>query len=133
LFEYCDERSIHRGQPGNDDLVRLETVRCRHRPRSVFNRALRLFQIRMNLLARELRQRSADIGTLFVETLLGFRLVACFTSSEYELERFRGRNGSFVSTLLRFQSTSMLGQSVPGTLFTAATIAVFVYASQRII
>jgi len=42
----------------------------------------------MNLLARELRERSAAIGTLFVETLLGVRLVACFNSSEYESERF---------------------------------------------
>jgi len=70
---------------------------------------------------------------LFVETLLGIRLVACFNSSEYELERFRKRNGSFVSTLMRFQSVSMLGRSVPGTLFTAAAVAVFVYGGQQII
>jgi ATP-binding cassette subfamily B protein len=93
----------------------------------------RFFQIRMNVLALELRERSADIGTLFVETLLGVRLVACFNSSDYELERFRGRNGLFTSTLMRFQSTSMLGRSVPGTFFTAATIAVFVYGGLQII
>ena len=93
----------------------------------------RFFQIRMNLLARELRERSAAIGTLFVETLLGVRLVACFNSSEYESERFRSRNDSFVSTLMRFQSTSMLGRTVPGTLLTAATTAVFVYGGQQII
>jgi ATP-binding cassette subfamily B protein len=93
----------------------------------------RFFQIRMNILARELRERSADIGTLFIETLLGVRLVACFNSSDYELERFRNRNGSFNSTLMRFQSTSMLARSVPGTLFTAATIAVFVYGGLQII
>jgi ATP-binding cassette subfamily B protein len=93
----------------------------------------RIFQIRMNALARELRERSADIGTLFVETLLGIRLVACFNSSEYELDRFRKRNDAFVSTLMRFQSTSMLGRSVPGSLISAATIAVFVYGGQQII
>jgi ATP-binding cassette subfamily B protein len=87
----------------------------------------------MNALALELRERSADIGTLFVETLLGVRLVACFNSSDYELERFRNRNASFVSTLMRFQSTSMLARSVPGTVFTAATIAVFVYGGLQII
>jgi ATP-binding cassette subfamily B protein len=95
--------------------------------------AFRFFQIRMNVLAQELRERSADIGTLFVETLLGVRLVACFNSSDYELERFRTRNGSFTSTLMRFQGTSMLGRSVPGTFFTAATIAVFVYGGLQII
>jgi ATP-binding cassette, subfamily B, bacterial len=93
----------------------------------------RFFQIRMNVLARELRERSADIGTLFVETLLGVRLVACFNSSQFELDRFRKRNGSFVSTLMRFQSTSMLGRSVPGSLISAATVAVFVYGGQQII
>jgi len=92
-----------------------------------------VFQRRMNVLARELRERSADIGTLFVETLLGIRVVACFNSSDYELERFRNRNGSFTSTLMRFQSVSMLGRSVPGTLFTAASIAVFVYGGLQII
>jgi len=93
----------------------------------------RFYQIRMNALALELRERSADIGTLFVETLLGVRLLACFNSSDYELERFRNRNGSFVSTLMRFQSTSMLARSVPGTVFTAATVAVFVYGGLQII
>jgi ATP-binding cassette, subfamily B, bacterial len=93
----------------------------------------RVFQVRMNVLARELRERSADIGTLFVETLLGVRLVACFNSSRYELDRFQKRNDSFVSSLLRFQSMAMLGRSVPGSVISAATIAVFVYGGQQII
>jgi ATP-binding cassette, subfamily B, bacterial len=91
----------------------------------------RVFQVRMNVLARELRERSADIGTLFVETLLGVRLVACFNSSRYELDRFQKRNDSFVSSLLRFQSMAMLGRSVPGSVISAATIAVFVYGGQQ--
>ena len=93
----------------------------------------RYYQIRMTRLARELRERSADIGTLFVETLLGVRLVACFNSSDYELGRFRVSNNSFVKTLLRFQSTSLLGRTVPGTLLTAATIGVFLYGGREII
>jgi ATP-binding cassette subfamily B protein len=93
----------------------------------------RYFQIRMNAQTRELRERSASIGTLFVETLLGARLVSCFNGSEYELDRFRFRNNEFVSALMRFQSTSMLARTVPGTLITAATIAVFVYGGQQII
>ena len=93
----------------------------------------RFYQIRMNKLARELREHSADIGTLFVETLLGMRLVACFNSSGFELDRFRTRNDAFVSTLLRFQSTSLLGRTIPGTILTAATIGVFLYGGQQII
>jgi ATP-binding cassette, subfamily B, bacterial len=93
----------------------------------------RYFQIRMNRLALELRERSADIGTLFVETLMGMRLVACFNASDHELNRFRTRNTSFVSSLLRFQSVSLLGRTVPGTLLSAATIGVFLYGGQQII
>jgi ATP-binding cassette subfamily B protein len=93
----------------------------------------RLFQIRMNVLARELRERSADIGTLFVETLLGIRLVACLNASRHELDRFQKRNAAFVSTLMRFQSISMLGRGIPGSLISAATIAVFIYGGQQII
>jgi ATP-binding cassette subfamily B protein len=93
----------------------------------------RFYQVRIIALARQLRERSADIGTLFVETLLGIRLLACFNASEYELDRFRDRNKSFVGTLLRFQSASLLGRSIPGTILTAATIAVFVYGGQQII
>jgi ATP-binding cassette subfamily B protein len=95
--------------------------------------SFQVFQVRLNILARELRERSAAIGTLFVETLLGIRLVVCFDKAEYELERFKARNASFVSTLLRFQSTTMLGRTIPGALITAATTAVFIYGGQQII
>jgi ATP-binding cassette subfamily B protein len=100
-------------------------------PPSVF--FFRVFQIRLNVLARQLRERSADIGTLFVETLLGVRLVVCLDKTAYELERFKSRNGAFVSTLLRFQSTAMLGRTVPGALIAAATTAVFLYGGRQII
>src|SRR5258708_11407715 len=93
----------------------------------------RFYQVRMTRLALKLRECSAEIGTLFVETLLGVRLVACFNASDFELDRFRARNGRFVSTLMRFQSTTLLGRTVPGTILTAATIAVFLYGGEQII
>jgi ATP-binding cassette, subfamily B, bacterial len=91
------------------------------------------YQVRITRLVRELRERSAEIGTLFVETLMGARLVAAFNASPYELGRFRTRNGSYVATLLRFQRTSLLGRTFPGTILTVATIAVFLYGGQQII
>src|SRR3954453_5962572 len=93
----------------------------------------RFYQTRITKLTRELRQRSADLGTLFVETLLGMRLVACFNASGFELERFRQRNDAFISVLMRFQRTSLLGRTLPGTVLTAATIAVFLYGGRQII
>jgi ATP-binding cassette subfamily B protein len=93
----------------------------------------RFYQTRITQLTRELRERSADLGTLFVETLLGMRLVACFNASCFELQRFRQRNDAFISVLMRFQRTSLLGRTLPGTVLTAATIAVFVYGGRQII
>lgn len=92
----------------------------------------RSYQIRVTVLNRELREKSASIGTLFVETLMGVRLVACFNASEFEMQRFRTANNTYVDTLMRFQKTSMLGRSLPGLVLTVATIAVFVFGGTQI-
>ncbi len=93
----------------------------------------RYYQIRITKLALELREHSAGIGTLFVETLIGMRLLACFNASDYELDRFRQRNDSFVACLMRFQGVSLMGRTLPGTIFTGATIVVFLYGGRQII
>ena len=90
-------------------------------------------QVRIAALALQLRERSADIGTAFVETLLANRLVGCLFSHEFELERFRIRNDAFIATLLRFQRLSICGRSFPGFLLSAATVAVFLYGGREII
>jgi len=77
-----DQRVIHCRQPGNDDLAELETVLRGDRPDSVFDRSVSLLSNPHEPAGPRARERSAAIGTLFVETLLGVRLVACFNSSE---------------------------------------------------
>jgi ATP-binding cassette subfamily B protein len=59
--------------------------------------------------------------------------LACFNASDYELDRFQTKNRTFVATLLRFQSTAMLGRTLPGSILTAATIAVFLYGGHQVI
>ena len=68
-----------------------------------------------------------------METLIGVRLLACFNAGEHEIRRFRQRNTSFVSCLMQFQTVNLLGRTVPGTIFTAATIGVFLYGGEQII
>jgi ATP-binding cassette subfamily B protein len=92
----------------------------------------RNYQTRITALNRELREKSATIGTLFVETLMGVRLVACFNASDFEMQRFQTANDSYVSTLMRFQSASLLGRSLPGLVLTLATVAVFVVGGAQI-
>jgi len=93
----------------------------------------RWYHARLTALAREMRERSAEIGTLFVESLLGVRLLACFNGAAYEVQRFRDRNGSFIAAMLRFQKTSLLGRMVPGGILSVATIAVFLYGGHQVI
>lgn len=92
----------------------------------------RSYQTRITALNRELREKSSSVGALFVETLMGVRLVACFNGSKYEMQRFRAANDSYVTTLMRFQSSSLMARSLPGLVLTLASIAVFVVGGAKI-
>lgn len=100
-------------------------------PASVF--LFHRYRQRVTRLMQDLRERSAETGALFVETLMGSRLVATLNASNYETGRFRHFNGMYVSTLLKFQSASMFGRMVPGTILTVATVGVFLYGGREII
>jgi ATP-binding cassette, subfamily B, bacterial len=91
------------------------------------------YQRRLAASAKQLRERSADLGSLFVETLMGMRLVASSNAGEYEASRFRSRNNAFVDALLRLQITSFLMSALPATILTASTAAVFLFAGRQII
>jgi len=85
------------------------------------------YQRRLTALTRKLRERSADLGSLFVESILGMRVVVSLRANEQEVSRFRAKNDEFVSTMLQVQMASFLAGALPGTILTAATTAVFLY------
>jgi len=91
------------------------------------------YQKRVTDLTREMRERSADLGSMFVDTILGMRVVVSLNASEHEADRFRQRNDSFVGTMLRMQIASYLTGGLPSTILTAATAAVFLYGGWLII
>ncbi len=91
------------------------------------------YQKRLTVLTRQLRERSADLGSLFVDSILGMRVVVSLNAEEHETGRFRERNNAFVQTMLRVQITSFLSGALPGTILTAATAAVFLYGGWMII
>jgi ATP-binding cassette subfamily B protein len=91
------------------------------------------YQRKLVTFTRLLRERAADVGSLFVETLIGMRTVVSSNAGRYEEERFRERNGAFVSTLLRLQMTSFLTGGLPGTILTASTALVFLYGGRLVI
>jgi ATP-binding cassette subfamily B protein len=93
----------------------------------------RHYQRKLMVFTKELRERGADLGSLFVDTLLGMRTVITSNAGDREAGNFRGRNNAFVSTLLRLQMTSFLSGALPGTILTAATAGVFLLGGWMII
>lgn len=94
--------------------------------------AFALFQRRLTALTVQMRERSADLGSLFVDTILGMRVVVSLNAAEHETERFRERNDAFVRTMLRMQVTSFMTGALPGTILTAATASVILYGGWMI-
>jgi len=95
--------------------------------------AFRFYQRKLTDFTRQLRERAADLGSLFVETIIGVRTVVSSNAGDYESARFRTRNTAFVDTLLRLQVTSFLSGALPGTILTASTALVFLYGGKMII
>ncbi len=85
------------------------------------------FQRKLTALTKQLRERGADLGSLFVDTILGMRVVVSLGAGEHEAERFRERNDAYVRTMLKVQIASFMTGALPGTILTAATSSVFLY------
>lgn len=91
------------------------------------------YQRKLTLLTKDLRERAADVGSLFVDTLIGIRSVMAANAGEYEAQRFGKQNSRFVDALLRMQLVSFLSGGLPGTILTVATALVFLYGGKMII
>jgi ATP-binding cassette, subfamily B, bacterial len=100
-------------------------------PLSVF--ALRRFQRRLTGQVKLTRERSAEIGSFLIETLMGMRLVVTSNAEANEVERFRRRNRGFIESLLAMQLTSQLAGAAPGAILTLSTAAVFLYGGSLVI
>jgi ATP-binding cassette subfamily B protein len=90
------------------------------------------YQRKLMALTKALRERGADLGSLFVESILGMRVVVSLRANEYEAGRYKERNDAFVRTMLEAQIASFMTGALPGTILTAATAAVFLYGGWMI-
>ena len=94
---------------------------------------LRHYQRRLTGQVRTVRERSADIGSFLIETLIGMRLVITSRAEETEVARFRQRNRSFIDALLAMQLTSYLAGAMPGAILTVSTALVFLLGGRMVI
>lgn len=90
-------------------------------------------QKRLTAITRVMRERSADLGSLLVDTVMGMRTVTSLRAERHEIGRFRERNDAFVSAMKRMQITSFMAGALPGTLLTASTSAIILYGGWQII
>jgi ATP-binding cassette subfamily B protein len=95
--------------------------------------ALRHYQARLTTQTKTLRERSADLGSFLIETLLGMRLVVASGNEEREAQKFRGLNSDFVQSLLSMQLLSFLASALPGTVLALSTAIVFLYGGKLVI
>jgi ATP-binding cassette, subfamily B, bacterial len=95
--------------------------------------ALQHYQHRLSARVRAVRERSSEIGSFLLETLLGIRLVVSSQAERREADRFRARNQSFLDALLGMQLISFLSGAVPGTILTLSTAAIFLYGGKLVI
>jgi ATP-binding cassette subfamily B protein len=85
------------------------------------------YQRQLTVLTKAMRERSADLGSFFVDSILGMRVVVSLHAGGHEADRFRERNDAFVETMLRVQMASFMAGAGPGTILAVATSVVFLY------
>jgi ATP-binding cassette subfamily B protein len=91
------------------------------------------YQRRLTVLTKRLRERSADLGSFFVDSLLGIRVVVSLNAGEHEAKSFSRLNDAFVDTMLDVQIASFMAGALPGTILAIATASVFLYGGWLII
>ena len=95
--------------------------------------ALRQFQTKLTLQTRTLRERSADLGSFLIESLLGMRLIVASGNERHEAEKFRRLNTGFVQSMLAMQITSFLASALPSSVLAISTAIVFLYGGKLVI
>jgi ATP-binding cassette subfamily B protein len=100
-------------------------------PVSIFT--LRHYQRRLVVKTGELRERSSDLGSFLIESIMGIRLIVASGAQGREIERFRWYNGQFVCSLMSMQMMSFMASALPGTVLTLSTASVFLYGGKLVI
>jgi ATP-binding cassette, subfamily B, bacterial len=95
--------------------------------------ALRHYQARLTVETKTLRERSSDLGSFLIETLLALRLIVATGNEHREAEEFRRRNGRFIDALLSMQMMAFLASALPGAVLAASTAIVFIYGGRLVI
>jgi len=95
--------------------------------------ALRHYQRRLTAETKTLRERSSDLGSFLIESLLAMRLIVATGNEHREAEEFRRRNSRFLQSLLSMQMMAFLSGALPGAVLTISVAVVFLYGGKLVI
>jgi ATP-binding cassette subfamily B protein len=95
--------------------------------------ALVRYRSRLEAAVSGVRDRSADVGSFLIETLLGMKVIVGFNAQEREAQRFRAHNDRFIDALMSMRKLTYLSGGVPGLLLSAGSGAVFLVGGMRVI
>jgi ATP-binding cassette, subfamily B, bacterial len=95
--------------------------------------ALVRYRSRLEAAVTGVRDRSADVGSFLIETLLGMKVIVGFNAQDREAKRFRDRNDAFIDALMSMRRLTYLSGGVPGLLLSAGSAVVFIVGGMRVI
>jgi ATP-binding cassette, subfamily B, bacterial len=95
--------------------------------------ALVRYRSRLEAAVSAVRDRSADVGSFLIETLLGMRVIVGFNAQDREAQRFRSRNDAFITALMSMRKLTYLSGGVPGLLLSVGSGVVFFVGGMRVI
>jgi ATP-binding cassette subfamily B protein len=80
----------------------------------------------------KVRQRSSDVGSFLVETLMGMRTTVLMTREDYEVQRFGQANDRFISALLKRQKAAIAAGLIPSASLSIGALLVFVIGGRQV-
>ena len=95
--------------------------------------ALFAYRRRLEAGVADMRDRSADIGSFLIESLLGMKVVVASNAQEREASRFRTRADGFITSLMKMRRLTYLAGGLPGLLLAAGSAIVFYVGGRRVI
>jgi ATP-binding cassette subfamily B protein len=78
------------------------------------------------------RQRSSDVGSFLVETLMGMRTTVLMTREDYEVRRFSQANDRFIRALLKRQKAAITAGLIPSASLSIGALLVFVIGGRQV-
>lgn len=95
--------------------------------------ALVRFRRKLERSIADLRNQSAEMGTVLIESLQGMKLVVAHNAQEREVGRLRARNDGFVASLMTMRRLTYLSGGLPGLLLTFGSAVVLLLGGWRVI